>query len=69
MAGNGRTTSCLPLSIRVPGSDDGGMAREHSLLDAGARLVTKGKSMVSEEIGLNEFLEANKIRAVETDLG
>jgi L-lactate dehydrogenase complex protein LldF len=36
---------------------------------AGARTVTKGKSMVSEEIGLNEFLEANGITPVETDLG
>ncbi|MER2534908.1 MAG: LutB/LldF family L-lactate oxidation iron-sulfur protein [Rhizobiaceae bacterium] len=36
---------------------------------AGARTVTKGKSMVSEEIGLNEHLEANGIRPVETDLG
>jgi L-lactate dehydrogenase complex protein LldF len=36
---------------------------------ANARTVTKGKSMVSEEIGLNEFLEANGIVPVETDLG
>jgi L-lactate dehydrogenase complex protein LldF len=36
---------------------------------AGARMVTKSKSMVSEEIGLNEFLEANGISRVETDLG
>src|SRR5947209_5023757 len=35
----------------------------------GAATVTKGKSMVSEEIALNPFLEANGIRAVETDLG
>jgi len=35
----------------------------------GARLVTKGKSMVSEEIGLNAALEAEGIRPVETDLG
>lgn len=34
-----------------------------------AKSVTKGKSMVSEEIGLNDFLEANGIAAVETDLG
>ena len=34
-----------------------------------ARTVTKGKSMVSEEIGLNPFLEANNIRPIETDLG
>lgn len=36
---------------------------------ANARTVTKGKSMVSEEIGLNEFLEQNGIVPVETDLG
>jgi L-lactate dehydrogenase complex protein LldF len=35
----------------------------------GATTVTKGKSMVSEEIALNPFLEANGIRPVETDLG
>ncbi len=34
-----------------------------------AKMVTKGKSMVAEEIGLNPFLEANNIRPVETDLG
>jgi len=34
-----------------------------------ARTVTKGKSMIAEEIGLNEFLEANGIAPVETDLG
>ncbi|MGH6890015.1 MAG: lactate utilization protein B [Rhizomicrobium sp.] len=35
----------------------------------GAASVIKGKSMASEEIALNPFLEANGIRAVETDLG
>jgi L-lactate dehydrogenase complex protein LldF len=34
-----------------------------------ARCVTKGKSMISEEIGLNEFLSANGVQPVETDLG
>ncbi|WP_350333309.1 LutB/LldF family L-lactate oxidation iron-sulfur protein [Coralliovum pocilloporae] len=34
-----------------------------------ARTVTKGKSMISEEIGLNEFFEENGIAPVETDLG
>jgi L-lactate dehydrogenase complex protein LldF len=34
-----------------------------------ARTVTKGKSMISEEIGLNQFLEANGIVPVETDMG
>jgi L-lactate dehydrogenase complex protein LldF len=36
---------------------------------AGARTVTKGKSMIAEEIGINEHLEANGITPVETDLG
>src|SRR5882724_11497407 len=35
----------------------------------GARTVTKGKSMVAEEIGLNDHLEAAGITPVETDLG
>src|SRR5215831_3788747 len=39
------------------------------LRDASAKSVTKGKSMVSEEIELNPFLEANGIKPVETDLG
>ena len=37
--------------------------------EADASLVTKGKSMVSEEIGLNAHLEAAGIEVVETDLG
>jgi L-lactate dehydrogenase complex protein LldF len=37
--------------------------------DAGARSVTKSKSMIAEEIGLNEALEAAGIARVETDLG
>jgi L-lactate dehydrogenase complex protein LldF len=35
----------------------------------GAKTVTKGKSMVGEEIGINDHLEANGIVPVETDLG
>ena len=34
-----------------------------------ATRLVKGKSMVSEEMGLNEFLQENKIEVVETDLG
>jgi L-lactate dehydrogenase complex protein LldF len=41
----------------------------HICRDAGAKTVTKGKSMVSEEIGLNAALEAAGVRPVETDLG
>jgi L-lactate dehydrogenase complex protein LldF len=35
----------------------------------GARMATKGKSMISEEIGLNKALAAAGITPVETDLG
>ena len=34
-----------------------------------ARTVTKGKTMVGEEIGINPFLEAHGMTPVETDLG
>ena len=37
--------------------------------EKGARLIAKSKSMVSEEAHLNKALEANNIRAAETDLG
>ena len=36
---------------------------------ANARSVTKGKSMISEELGINAHLSANGITPVETDLG
>jgi len=39
------------------------------LKNADAKTVTKGKSMVTEEIELNPFLEANGIVPIETDLG
>lgn len=39
------------------------------LREADAKTVTKGKSMVSEEIGLNAYLEANGLMPIETDLG
>src|SRR5919107_1305337 len=37
--------------------------------EAGAKTVTKGKSMISEEIGINHHLEANGTRPVEPDPG
>lgn len=36
---------------------------------AGARTVTKGKSMIGEEIHINAYLEENGIEPIETDLG
>ena len=37
--------------------------------NAGAKTVNKGKSMISEECAINDFLEGHGIRAQETDLG
>lgn len=39
------------------------------LKKAGVKTVVKSKSMVTEEIELNEFLEHNHIESLETDLG
>ncbi|WP_207063769.1 LutB/LldF family L-lactate oxidation iron-sulfur protein [Motiliproteus sp. SC1-56] len=36
---------------------------------ANAKTVTKGKSMVSEEINLNDYLEEHGVHPIETDLG
>jgi L-lactate dehydrogenase complex protein LldF len=35
----------------------------------GAKTVTKGKTMIGEEIGINAFLEENGVKPIETDLG
>ena len=35
----------------------------------GAKTVTKSKSMIGEEIAINDFLEAQGIEPIETDLG
>jgi len=37
--------------------------------EAEAKTVTKGKTMIGEEIGINDFLAENGIEPVETDLG
>jgi L-lactate dehydrogenase complex protein LldF len=37
--------------------------------NAGARLVVKSKSMLSEELEINHYLESEGVRVVETDLG
>ncbi|WP_417812016.1 LutB/LldF family L-lactate oxidation iron-sulfur protein [Thalassospira alkalitolerans] len=51
---------------------DAAEARETVLCicrDKDAKSVLKGKSMISEEIGLNDFLEKEDLKVVETDLG
>ena len=42
---------------------------EEIAVSRGVRTIVKGKSMVSEEIGLNDGLEARGLDVVETDLG
>ena len=50
-------------------ADDAQAAILEICRQAGARTVTKGKSMIGEEIAINDHLEANGITPVETDLG
>jgi L-lactate dehydrogenase complex protein LldF len=50
-------------------ADDARAAVLRICRNAGARTVTKGKSMISEELGINDHLERNGIAPIETDLG
>ena len=52
-----------------PTADDARAAVLAICQKAGAQTVTKGKSMISEELGINEHLERSGIRPIETDLG
>ena len=57
---------------RIHWADDAAEARTivaHLALSRGARLIAKGKSMVSEEIALNPFLESLGLEVFESDLG
>ena len=54
---------------RVRTSQEAQEAIERILTRHRAHLVVKAKSMVSEEIGLNRFLEKKGFEVVETDLG
>ncbi len=52
-----------------PTADDARAAVLEICRSVEAKTVTKGKSMVAEELHLNQFLERNDIRPIETDLG
>ncbi|HTW27676.1 MAG TPA: lactate utilization protein B [Acetobacteraceae bacterium] len=52
-----------------PTADDARAAVLAICRRVGARTVTKGKSMISEELGINDHLEKNGIAPFETDLG
>ena len=65
-------TQVIAAGGQVHWATDAASAREivtHILKSQNARTVTKGKSMVTEEIELNDHLAANGITPVETDLG
>ena len=63
---------CTANGIQVHWAEDAAQANA-VILDIlrrhGARALIKGKSMVSEEIGLNAYLSAHCIEPIETDLG
>ncbi len=65
-------TKCTRNGIRVHWAETTTEANQQVLNIMKAHKATrmvKGKSMVSEEMGLNEFLESKGIEAAETDLG
>jgi L-lactate dehydrogenase complex protein LldF len=64
-----KVTECGGQVHYAPGAADARAVVLRLCEEVNAKLVTKGKSMVSEEIGLNEHLKAAKIEVVETDLG
>jgi L-lactate dehydrogenase complex protein LldF len=65
-------TNAVANGMRVHWARD---AEEHNrivhgiLSDAGARRLVKSKSMLTEECGLNPYLESKGIEVVDTDLG
>jgi L-lactate dehydrogenase complex protein LldF len=64
--------NCTRNGIRVHWAESGEDANRivlEILRSAGVSAVLKGKSMVSEEMGLNHFLAEHGIEPVETDLG
>lgn len=65
-------SNALKKKINVIWANDAEEARKEIaqiLEQHGARTLVKSKSMVTEEIGLNEYLEKKNIHAVESDLG
>ena len=52
-----------------PTADDARKAVVEICQSVGAKTVTKGKSMIAEELALNDHLEANGLEPIETDLG
>ncbi len=64
---NARAAGAEVVRVATPGEANALITER--MQAAGADLLVKGKSMVSEEIGLNAHLEAAGIPPVETDLG
>lgn len=65
-------TNCTRNGIQVHWAETSEQACEiiHSIIQQhNGKLAVKGKSMVSEEIGLNHYLEARNIECLESDMG
>jgi L-lactate dehydrogenase complex protein LldF len=64
------TAEAAGATVHLAATAEEAAARVLEICDrVGAKLAAKSKSMLSEEIGLNDALERAGIRAVETDLG
>lgn len=64
--------AAIQKGAKVFRASTGTQAKEYILnlaRDKGIESIVKSKSMASEEIHLNQFLQANGIKTVETDLG
>jgi L-lactate dehydrogenase complex protein LldF len=64
-----RVTAAGAVVHRAATGDEAAQVIAGICRDAGAKLAVKGKSMTSEEIGLNVALAAAGVQPVETDLG
>jgi len=65
-------SSCKANGINVHWAENAEQANQIILglmNDHGGNMMIKGKSMASEEIGLNHYLEANGKQALESDMG
>jgi len=62
-------TSAGAIVYHAENAEDACSAVYHILKDREASRIVKAKSMITEEIGLNHYLEDRGIQVVETDLG
>jgi L-lactate dehydrogenase complex protein LldF len=65
-----QSATALGIKVhRAETAEDGRLYIENLIQSRGIKLVVKGKSMTTEEIGLNQALEEDGVQVWETDLG